>query len=108
MRAGDRPHEQDDREHHQPRCDDRRREADLPLGVQNPATGGHEHQEEGSQQLREQPPVLQLRIVELRARAELEHQQVARPPRIVEREGRGFLNGHEAQTRCAGMIAATV
>ena len=65
MRARDRTHEQDDREHHQPGGDHRRGEADLPLAVQDPASGGDEHEHEGPEQLREQPAVLELGIVEL-------------------------------------------
>ena len=83
VRAGDRTHEQDDREHHQPRSDHRGREADLPLGMQDPAASGNEHQHECPEQLGEQPAVLELGIVELSPRPELEHQQAPSPREVV-------------------------
>ena len=84
MRARDGAHEQDDRQHHQPGRDDRRREADLALGVKDPAAGGDEDEHERAQQLREQPAVLERRIVEVLAVPELEHQQVMGTLRVVD------------------------
>ena len=75
MCARDGAHEQDDRHHHQPRCDDGRGETDLPLRVKQPTTSCGQHEHESSKCLREQPAVLEPRVVEVRARAELEHQQ---------------------------------
>jgi hypothetical protein len=46
------------------------------------------------QQLREQPAILEPRIVEVIAVTKLQHQQVVRPLRVVHGESRGFLNGH--------------
>lgn len=86
MRARDGAHEQDDREHHQPGRDDCRRQADLPLGVQDPAARGDEHEHERAQQLREQPAVLELRIVEIIAITELEHQQMLGPLRVMDHD----------------------
>jgi hypothetical protein len=71
----------------------RGREADLPLGVQDPTPGRDQHQHERPQQLGEQPAVLQLRIVELRARPELERQQTLSPREVVSREIWVFLSG---------------
>jgi hypothetical protein len=42
----DRAHEQDDREHHQGRGDDRSREADLPARVKDAAAARDEHEHE--------------------------------------------------------------
>ncbi|MGZ4287460.1 MAG: hypothetical protein ACXVHB_24745 [Solirubrobacteraceae bacterium] len=52
--------------------------------MQDPTAGADEHQQECAQQLGEQPPVLELRIVEVIARTELERQQVLGPIRIVD------------------------
>jgi hypothetical protein len=84
VRARDGAHEQDDREHHQAGRDDGRGEADLSLGVQEPTAGGDEHQHERPQQLREQPAVLELGLVEVIARTELERQPSFDPLRIVD------------------------
>ena len=81
--ARDRAHEQDDRQHHQPGRHHRRGEADLALGVQQPAAGRHEHEHERAEQLREQPPVLEARILELLPRAELERQQPLSPGQVA-------------------------
>ena len=78
VRAGDRAHEQDDRRHHQARRDNRRGQADLPLRVQKPATRGGQHQREGAQQLREQPPPFLARVIEVRTVPELKGEQVVR------------------------------
>jgi hypothetical protein len=61
MGAGDRPHEQDDGRDHQGRSDDQcavgdRRAAEA--GVDHAAADGHQHQEEGAEQLGEQAPAL--------------------------------------------------
>ena len=74
--AGDGAHEEDDRQDHQARRDHRGRQADLPLGVEQAAAGGDEHQDEGPEQLREEAAPLQARVVEVLAVAELERQQV--------------------------------
>ena len=72
-----------------------------PLAVQDPAAGGDQHEEERPEQLGEQPPPLQARIVEVPAVAELEHQPVRHPRRkrrslhhrVVRPFGWGRLNG---------------
>jgi hypothetical protein len=76
--AGDGTHEEDDRHHHQARRHHGRRQADLALGVQEAAAGGHQDQEEGSEQLGEQPAPFKPRIVEVAPVAELERQEVTR------------------------------
>jgi hypothetical protein len=96
VRAGDGAHEQDDRQHHQAGRDHGGREADLPLPMQDPAAGGDQHQHERPQQFGEQPPVLELGIVEVRTRTELHHQQVMGPLRVVGRDSRGLLVGDDA------------
>ncbi len=60
-------HEEDDRHHHQTRCDDRSSTADragkgLP---HHAATGGHKDEEERSEQLREEAAPLLARIAEI-------------------------------------------
>jgi hypothetical protein len=67
MSAGHLAHEEDDRHHHQTGCDDRSGTADragkgLP---HHAATGGHEDEEERSEQLREEAAPLLVRIVEV-------------------------------------------
>jgi len=79
MRPRHGAHEQDDREHHQPGCDDRGRGADLPLGMQQAAAGGDEHDHEGVQQLGEQPAILEAGILELLARPEFDRSAGAVP-----------------------------
>ena len=62
--------------------------------MKNPAAGGHEDEHERAQQLREQPAVLERRIVEVLAVPELEHQQVMGTLRVVDYDVWGFLNWH--------------
>ena len=83
MRAGDRAHEQDDRRHGQAGRNDGGREADLPLGVQDPTAGGGQQQHERAEDLREQPPVGEPGIFEVGPRAELECQQMQCPRPVV-------------------------
>ena len=58
MRAGDLAHEQDDSNHHQPRCDHGRRATDRVRErvTHHRAAGGDKHQEERPQQLGEKAP----------------------------------------------------
>ncbi len=61
VRAGDGPHEQDDRHHHQGRGDHPGRRGDgVPAEprVHHPGARRHQDQEEGTEQLGEQPPPL--------------------------------------------------
>ncbi len=78
MGAGDRAHEEDDPQNHQPRRDHRCRKAYLTLAVQDAPTRGDQHQHERAQQLGKEPAPLQARIIEVLAVAELQHQQVMR------------------------------
>ena len=96
MSAGDGAHEQDDRQHHQPGRDDRGGEADLALGVQEPAAGGDQHQHERPEQLGEQSAVLEFGIVEVRPRPELERQHMLSPLQVVGHDPGVFLVGAEA------------
>ena len=113
VRAGDRAHEQDDRRHHQARRDDRRGQADLPLRVQKPAARGGQHQREGAQQLREQPPPFLARVIEVRTVPELKPEHVMRarerrsPARRVDLPGRRAAHSvrPRAASRCAGPSA---
>ena len=66
--------------------DHRGREADLPFGVQDPAPGRDQNEEERSQQFGEQPAGLELGIVELRPRPELEREQTLSSRDVVGRE----------------------
>ncbi len=77
MRSGDRPHEEDDRHDHEPGGDDGGGQADLALADQDPAPGCDEHQEEGPEQLREEPAPFALRVVPFIPGAELERQPVS-------------------------------
>ena len=58
--AGHLAHEQDDNQHHQPRCRHRRAATDrVGKGLpHHPATSRDEHQEEDPEQLGDQPPLL--------------------------------------------------
>jgi hypothetical protein len=94
MGAGDRAHEQDDREHHQSGCDDRGGQADLPFGVQESPAGGDENEHERPEHLGEQTSVLEFGIVEFAAGAELERQQALRAREIMNRGVWGLLNWH--------------
>ena len=76
MRPGDRAHEEDDRHDHEPGGDHGGGQADLALADQDPAPGGDEHQEEGPEQLREEPAPFALGVVPFLPRAELERQPV--------------------------------
>ena len=78
MRAGDSAHEQDDRHHHQPRCDDGRSERDLALAVKQAPARGDEHEHERAEQLGEQAAPLEPRVFELGLGAELQGEQVHR------------------------------
>jgi hypothetical protein len=62
--------------------------------VKDPAARSDKHEHERPQQLREQPTVLEPRIVEVLAVPELEHQQVVGTLRVVDRDVWGFLNWH--------------
>ena len=75
--ARDGAHEEDDRHHHEPGGDDRGSEADLPLRVEKAATRRDEDEQEGAEQLGEQPPPFELRVVPFLAGAELEGQPVS-------------------------------
>ena len=83
MGARNRAHEQDDRHHRQAGRDDRRREADLSLGVEDPASGRRQQKEKCAEHLGEQPPVREPRILELVPGAELESQEMERAGAIV-------------------------
>ncbi len=65
--AGHLAHEEDDRHHHQTGCDDCGGTADrVGKGLpHHAATGGHEDEEERSEQLREEAAPLLARIVEV-------------------------------------------
>ena len=80
--------------HHQPGRDDRRGQADLALGVQQPAAGGDQDQHERAQQLGEQPPPLEPRIIEVLPRPELERQQVLRAGHVMNDRRRFVLGRH--------------
>ena len=75
-----------------PGRDDGRGEADLTLADQDPAAGRDEDEEEGPEQLREQPAPFELRVVPLLARAELELQPVSNP-QVVDPRRVGGLRG---------------
>jgi len=54
---------------------------------QDPAAGRDEHEEERPQQLGEQAPVLELRVIEVLPIPELQHQHVVGPLRVVNDDG---------------------
>jgi hypothetical protein len=112
VRAGDRAHEQDDRRHHQARGDDRRREADLPLPMQQPPARGGQHQREGAQQLREQPPPFPPRVIKILTAPELKQQHVARARERRSQRHRVELLGrcatHAIRPRCGPVLRRTV
>ena len=64
-----------------------------PSAVEDPAAGGDQHQEERPQQLGEQPPPLEARIVEVLAVPELEREQVPRPGVVLVKRACGFAAG---------------
>ena len=74
----------------------------MPLGMEDPAASGDKHKHERPQQLREQPAVLELGIVELIGRTELEHQQTLSPRQVVSREIWMSLNRHVLSTGSEG------
>ena len=94
--AGDGAHEQDDRHNHQPGRHHGGGQADLALAVEDPAAGGDEHQEEGAEQLREEPPPLQAGIVELGLGAELEREDVPAAGAEQSKAGSAEARGPEA------------
>src|SRR5450755_1939143 len=98
MRARHRPHEQDDRHHHQPRRYHRGGQTDLALGVQDATARGDKHQHERAKEFREQPAVREARIIELISRSELEHPKMPRTPRVVRRKGRALVVGTAGHT----------
>ena len=71
MGARDGAHEEDDRHDHESGGDDRGGQADLPLRVQEAATSRDEHEQEGAEQLREQPAPFELRVVPVLTGTEL-------------------------------------
>lgn len=93
MRAGHRPHEQDDRHNHQTGGDDGRGQTDLALGVQDATAGGDEHQHECAEGLREQPSVREARIIEITPRSKLEHPKMPCTLRVVRLEDRRLVVG---------------
>ena len=69
----------------------------ICLAVQDPPTSGDQHEHERPQKLGEQPAVLELGIVELGPRSELEHQQTLSPRQVVTRQIWVSLNRHQNQ-----------
>ena len=97
MGAGDRAHVEDDPHHREPRRDHGGWEADLSLAVQEAAARCREQEEEGAEQLGEQPSPLQARVVELRLVAELERDQMPGPR--AEQPIAGALSGRDRDMR---------
>jgi hypothetical protein len=96
MRAGHLSHEQDDREHHQPRCDDLSRTTDRVrkrVGHHS-ATCRDQHQQEGAEQLGEQAPPFLGGVLEALYRFFEGHETVRKVP------GRGVEEFLTAWTRC--------
>ena len=94
MCAGDRAHEEDDRQHHETRRDDRGREADLPSPCRIPppaATRTSKKVPSSSENNRRYSSFGSSNCVAI---SELEHQQVPGSLRIVNGGGRDFVNRH--------------
>src|SRR5262249_19589951 len=90
-------------------------EADVPLAVKDPATGGQQHEQESAEQLGEEPAPLQARVVEVLPVAVLEGKQLAGTRKLHRLAGRavapgrilgswrlGIHRGHQLSSRWRG------